>query len=128
MSDTNEKGIRAWAKNGGKRDVGKVGGLTVASVGTVIAVMHLFPAAVPGYSDAQDAKAKMDTVVAVETRVTNVEKSVTEFRSEYREDQRELRSTLFQISRVLGVPTSAAPKTDTVFVVDSTRADSTNPR
>lgn len=66
--------MRAWVANGGKKQLGKVAGLNALSVGIVISVMQMFPKAVPGYIEAMNASAKIDTVVASSVKIDSMEK------------------------------------------------------
>lgn len=127
MSDTNEKGIRAWAKNGGKRDMKVGGAATALTLGTLLATIHLTPSLMP-YVTAEEFKDTTSTVVEVKTEVKNFRRELTEFKEEYREETRETQTLLRQVLVSQGLIPAGKPKTDTVFVVDSTHADSTNPR
>lgn len=110
--------FKAWIANGGKRSVGKVTGISAASVGTVLAILHMFPNAVPGYADAQAAKQKMDTVVASATKIDSMEKRID--RLEDKQDQGNV--WLMQLLTAQGVqPIMLAPK-------DTTNADTSKTR
>lgn len=110
--------VGAWVRNGGKKQIGKVAGLNVLSVGIVISVMQMFPKAVPGYIEAMNASEKIDTVVASATKIDSVEKRLDKV--ENKQDQGNV--WLMQLMIELGIEPIVLPQSDT------TVADTANTR
>lgn len=119
----------------------KSAAISAASIGIVVAVMQMFPNTVPGYTegqilaaDVERIKDKTDSILVVTERVSSMEKSITEFKQEVRQESHETQILVRQLLAAQGirpaVPESIG-KVDTVWmeiVTEPVDTSKTRPR